>query len=62
MDEEYDVIVLGTGLTVSIRAFNPQQTDKRTCDPSATLLFSAAHRPLSRDQRIHGWKLSTSLS
>lgn len=51
MDEEYDVIVLGTGLTVSIQALLPQQTDRRTSFPTATLLFSAAHRP-PRSERL----------
>lgn len=50
MDEEYDVIVLGTGLTVSLQALIPPQTDKRTHDRTATLLFCAARRPLIRDQ------------
>lgn len=50
MDEEYDVIVLGTGLTVSIQALIPQHTDKITYFNIATLLFSAAHRPLIRYQ------------
>lgn len=42
MDEEYDVIVLGTGLTVSLQALIPPQTDKRTHDRTATLLFCAS--------------------
>lgn len=48
MDEEYDVIVLGTGLTVSIQASIPQQTDKSTYYRTGTLLFSEAHRLLIR--------------
>lgn len=61
MDEEYDVIVLGTGLTVSIQPLIPPQADKRTYYRTATLLFSAAHGPLIRYQCTQQWKASTSL-
>lgn len=61
MDEEYDVIVLGTGLTVSIQALITQHADKITYYRTATLLFSAAHRPLIRYQCTQKWKASTSL-
>lgn len=39
MDEEYDVIVLGTGLTVRFRAFITTHTDKTTY--YQTILYSA---------------------
>lgn len=63
MDEEYDVIVLGTGLTVSIQAVIPQQTGKRTLSNCHVVIFCSAQafNPLSMHPEVKAFHIPCAL-